>query len=171
MYECRFQLAALQITFLCKMHTTNDVRKSLVTLPDTLSEAYNQIYDAVLAQKGSACQIALNAFRWIKCSYEPLRSETLLDAIMAEVSSSGEFSQAHGGTIQANDLLKLCQNLLILDEKLNVFRFAHLSVDEFLENKLPNVDSHTYVAEVCLSLLCTPHGWDKFDRRDRKSVV
>src|SRR5258705_213866 len=119
MYECRFQLAALQITFLCKMHTTDDVRKSLVTLPDTLSEAYNRIYDAVLAQKGSACQIALNAFRWIQCSYEPLRSETLLDAIMAEVSSSGEFSHAHGGTIQANDLLKLCQNLLILDEKLN----------------------------------------------------
>ena len=60
----------------------------MVALPDTLSEAYNQIYDAVLAQNGGAYQIALNAFRWIKCSYEPLKSETLLNAIIAEVGRS-----------------------------------------------------------------------------------
>jgi hypothetical protein len=58
--------------------------------------------------------------------------ETLLDAITGEVGRSGEFSGKAG--INANNLLKICQNLLILDECLNVFRFAHLSVEEYLES-------------------------------------
>jgi len=100
-------------------------------------------------------------FRWTQCSYEPLRSETLLDAITIEVNGSEEYSRKD--TIKTNDILEACQNLLILDERLNVFRFAHLSVDEYLEIQLPKVNSHTEIAKVCLSLLCTPGSWDSGD--------
>ena len=160
----RFQLAALQIDFICEMPTPNDVRRGLETLPDTLKDAYGEIYKRILAQKGSAPRLALGAFRWIRCSYEPLCSETLLDAITVEIASSdqGEFSRKD--TITVNGLLKACQNLLIFDKQLNVFRFAHLSVDEYLEKKLPKVDSHSEIAIVCLSLLCTPGSWDTYDK-------
>jgi ankyrin repeat protein len=144
------------------MPTQNDVRQSLKVLPDTLMEAYDKIYQRILAQKGSARQLALSAFRWIQSSYEPLRSETLLDAITVEIGCSGEFSR--NNTVNANNLLKVCQNLLILDETLNVFRLAHLSVDEYLETKLPKIASHTESAKVCLSLLCNPHYWNRYDR-------
>ena len=160
--NARFQLAALQIAFLCKMPTEYDVRHSLECLPDTLTHAYDEIYKRILAQKGSAPQLALNAFRWIQCSYEALRSETLLDAIAVEVGASGECS--HKSTIKADDMLRVCQNLLILDKRLNVFRFAHLSVDEYLMVKLPDIYSHAYVAKVCFSLLRSPHCWDRYDR-------
>ncbi|KAF8244871.1 hypothetical protein K440DRAFT_507130, partial [Wilcoxina mikolae CBS 423.85] len=43
-----FQLAALQITFLCQMGTEADVRSSLQALPDTLTEAYDEIYKRIL---------------------------------------------------------------------------------------------------------------------------
>jgi len=146
----RFQLAALQIIFLCDMATRNDVRSSLKTLPDTLTDAYDEIYQRIFSQKGSAPRLALNAFRWIQSSYEPLCAETLLDAITAEVARSGEFSH---DPVQANDLLKACQNLIIFDKRLNVFRFAHLSVDEYVRTRLHEVDSHAEIAKVCLSLL------------------
>ena len=161
MMNCRFQLAALQIDFICEMPTPDDVRRSLRVLPDTLKDAYGEIYKRILDQKGSAPRLALSAFRWIQCSYEPLCSETLLDAIAVEISDQGEFSRK--GTITVNGLLKVCQNLLVFDKQLNVFRFAHLSVDEYLETELRNSDSQTEIAKVCLSLLCTPTSWKTYD--------
>ncbi|KAI5796206.1 hypothetical protein FPQ18DRAFT_423767 [Pyronema domesticum] len=154
-----FQLAALQITFLCQFRTEGNVKDNLQTLPDTLTTAYDDIYKRIISQKGDAPQLALNAFRWIQCSYEPLWAETLLDTITVEVGRSGEFSRK--APIKANDLLTTCQNLLILDERLNVFRFAHLSVEEYLETKpeLSKASSHTEIAKGCLSLFCTPGSW------------
>jgi len=114
------------------MTTESEVRNGLRHLPDTLRDAYQQIYKLILAQPPGARRKALNAFRWIKYSCEPVRSETLLDAVSVDVSRAGEFSHE---PIQPNVLLKACQNLIILDKSLNVFRFAHLSVDEFFENE------------------------------------
>jgi len=141
------------------MATQKDVACCLETLPETLTKAYDEIYKRICAQKGTFPRLALNAFRWLQCSYEPLRTETLLDAITAEIDDSGTFSHY---TIQPNDLLKACQNLLIMDEALNVFRFAHLSVDEYMQRKLCRIDSQAEIAKVCLSLLCSP-AWDGYD--------
>ena len=116
------------------MRTLNDVREGLKALPDTLMDAYGEIYKRILDQKGSAPRLALAAFRWVQCSCEPLCSETLLDAIMAEIGEQGEFTRKD--TITANCLLDACQNLLLFDKQLNVFRFAHLSVDEYFEGEL-----------------------------------
>jgi len=143
------------------MPTEQDVRHSLERLPDTLTRAYDEIYTRILAQEGSAPQLALNAFRWIQSSYEPLQSKALLDAITVEVDGTRGFS--HNDTIKANVLLKVCQNFVIWDKRLNVFRFAHLSVDEYLDSKLRKVDSHTEIAKACLSLLCTPDSWNDYD--------
>ncbi|KAF8427089.1 hypothetical protein EV426DRAFT_640949, partial [Tirmania nivea] len=46
-----------------------------------LQKIYEEIYKGILIQEGRAPEIALNAFRWIQCSKEPLSSETLLDAV------------------------------------------------------------------------------------------
>ncbi|KAF8422204.1 hypothetical protein EV426DRAFT_512093, partial [Tirmania nivea] len=128
-----FQLAALQVSFLCEMQSESDIKRNLTTLPDTLKDIYNELYNGILTQKGTAPRIALNAFRWIQCSKEPLSSETLLDAVTVEVDTAGEFSQI--GPARVKQLLTICRNLIILDKKLNTFRFAHLSVDEYLETK------------------------------------
>ena len=158
----RFQLAALQIAFICEMPTEIDVRRGLGELPDSLKDAYGEIYKRILDQNGSAPRLALRAFRWIQCSYQPLRSETLLDAISVEIGDQGEFSRKE--TIAINTLLRICQNLLIFDKQLNVFRFAHLSVGEYLGTRLRKDDSHGEIAKVCLSLLCTPSSWGDYDQ-------
>ncbi|KAI5810798.1 hypothetical protein BZA77DRAFT_161382 [Pyronema omphalodes] len=161
-----FQLAALHITSLRQAFTAGDVRRGLQTLPGTLTAAYNDIYHSI--QRLHSSRLALSAFRWIQCSYEPLRTSTLLDAITVEVGRPGEFSRTE--PINANSLLKLCQNLLVLDERLDVFRFAHLSVQEYLETRpeLSRATSHTEIAEGCLSLLCTPSSWDDYEEVEIK---
>ena len=144
------------------MDHPDDVRDSLKVLPETLTDAYGEIYNRIRKQNRRASQLALNAFRWVQCSHEPLRSETLLDAVTAEVDGSGLFP--HKCTaVGTNDLLKVCQNLLILDERLNVFRFAHLSVEEYLETQQIKVDSHTEIAKVCLSLVCSSRSWADYN--------
>ena len=135
-----------------------------MVLPETLTGAYGEIYNRIQKQGRRGSQLALNAFRWVQCSYEPLRSETLLDAVTVEVDGSGEFS-CKPTALRATDLLKVCQNLLILDERLNVFRFAHRSVEEYLETRLLRVDSHTEIAKVCLSLVCSSRSWIDYDIR------
>ena len=65
--NCRFQLAALQIDFICEMPTPDDIRRSLEALPDTLKDAYGEIYKRILDQSGSAPRLALGAFRGIQC--------------------------------------------------------------------------------------------------------
>jgi len=140
----------------------DDIRDSLKVLPETLTDAYGEIYNRIRKQTPRASQLALNAFRWVQCSYEPLRSETLLDAVTVEVGKSGEFSR-NCTALRATDLLKACQNLLILDERLNVFRFAHLSVEEFIKTQQLGVDSHTEIAKICLSLVCSSRSWTDYD--------
>ena len=104
------------------MLTPHDVEHGLEEIPDTLKDAYDEIYKRILDQNGSAPRLALRAFRWIQCSYEPLCTETLLDAIRVEIGDQGEFSPNRKDTITVNGLLKACQNLLIFDKRLNVFR-------------------------------------------------
>jgi len=149
------------------MPTEFDIRTSLKDLPDTLRKAYNEIYQCILAQKKSAPQLALNAFRWVKYSYEPLASKTLLDAVSAQISISGEY--VHERLIDTDTILKVCQNLLIFDKRLDTFRFAHLSVEEFLEAKmeeegLTEASCHTNIAKTCLSLLCSPTYFEKYEQ-------
>src|SRR5690606_15663657 len=107
--------------------------------------------EIILRQPGSASEIARNSFCWIGSSYKPLESDVILDAVMASVSDTGEWSHRGGLTIKA--LLTACQNFIIFDKNLEVFRFAHLSVVEYLESKQPTSQTHLELAKVCLSML------------------
>ena len=59
--------------------------------------------------------------------------------------------------MSAEDLLDLCSSFVVRDTGLDIFRFAHLSVREFLETKSdyePDMN-HALVAELCLRCLST----------------
>jgi hypothetical protein len=69
-------------------------------------------------------------------------------------------------------VLKVCRNLLVVDtildhgqETTTLCRFAHLSVQEFLESRdgdvqMTKLDAHCLIAKVCLSSLLHPISWD-----------
>jgi ankyrin repeat protein len=68
---------------------------------------------------------ALKALQWILCVERPLSCGDLVQAI----------DEATETTLTTSDIVDLCNNLVVIDVELNVFRFAHLSVREYLESR------------------------------------
>ncbi len=87
------------------------------------------------------------------CQREPLDTGTFLLAL--------PFCVEERRTISSEALLDLCANFLILDTDLNVFRFAHLSVREFLEQKegFDPASNHAIAAQCCLQYLFDVTPW------------
>ena len=124
---------SLQIENLCdsqRMKIEADVQEELGRLPRSLNDAYQVIYQQIerLGRNGRA--IAEKTFQWLLCARRPLSSSELIIA----VTSNGGESKEHAA-VSARNILDLCFNLVVLDQSLDVFRFAHLSVAEFLGKK------------------------------------
>lgn len=81
------------------------------------------------------------------CLQIPLRTRDFMLALCSCESAS----------LSAEQLLDLCSNFVVLDTGLDVFRFAHLSVREFLETKeeYEPDKNHALIAEMCLRYLST----------------
>ncbi|KAL8835809.1 MAG: hypothetical protein Q9176_006690 [Flavoplaca citrina] len=124
-----FLWAHLQIQSLCdpeRMIVASDVEDALQRLPTTLIALYSNILDRIdrIAPHGQF--LATKILSWILCARIPL-DQKILTQMLQPSGSENPFP--------AQDVLGLCCNLLVLDNSLNVFRFAHASVREFLESQ------------------------------------
>ncbi|KAK7555364.1 hypothetical protein IWX91DRAFT_324041 [Phyllosticta citricarpa] len=132
----RFRWASLQIQNICnqqRFKLESDVREELGKLPTSLKESYAVIYEQILNSGPHSKRLAQEVFSWIICQREPLTFDVFFAAIFAghQVEES----------IKISDVLNVCCNLVVQDERLGVFRFAHLSVLEFLSNLTQNSPS------------------------------
>lgn len=95
--------------------------------------------------------LADRAFKWVAYAREPLTSETLLSAILLD-SETTTLEVSHA--ITESQLLHLCNNLLVIDSREEVWRFSHLSVREYFELNHWGLESgHFHAASVCLKSL------------------
>ena len=87
------------------------------------------------------------AFKLLMCQQEQLDTENFLVAL--------QFCRKERTPISSETLLDLCANFVILDSELDVFRFAHLSVREFLEKKegFDAASNNAITAESCFRFL------------------
>ena len=111
------------------------------------------------------------------CLREPLKTKSFLLAL--------EYYGEESTSITTEVLLDLCANFVVLDTELDVFRFAHLSVREFLERKkeFDAASWHAVAAECCLRYLLkvkpryevsTEDGWmteDEDDQNDQHRAI
>ena len=94
-----------------------------------------------------ARNVALQAFSWLLCIHQALSPSCFVAAItMANPAGQLELTLA--------ELVDVCCNLIVLDSKLNVVRFAHVSMQEFLETKseLRLNHVHRVAAMSCLNI-------------------
>lgn len=115
-------------------------------MPRTLEGVYQEILANIEDRDTVADrEMARNAFIWLLCAQEQLRSSVFL----AMVSKTKDGSTP---TISRENLLELCNNLVLFDETLDAFRFSHLSVREFLEGEhaYQITTAHALAAEQCL---------------------
>ena len=157
--EYRFRWVSLQLEALCALNTDSDIFDRLGRLPRKLAALYLETYNDMMVHNYEAGQkLIWNTFRWLMCMQRKLKSRNFLAAISQQVSKVPQ-------TFTRYQLLDLCRNFVIYDEDLDIFRFAHLSVQEFLET-LPQSSlavSHSLAAECCLaSMMSRTESLSKF---------
>lgn len=114
--------------------------------PQKLLELYDETYYRSLKSRAEEEQTLINnALRMLLCLQVPLRTADFIFALCS----------CEDASLAPEDLVDLCSSFVTIDTELNIFRFAHLSVREFLETKddYEPDRNHALVAELCLRYL------------------
>ena len=145
----RFRWVSLQLQFLRTLKRADTIWKRLGELPKDLRDIYDDIYRVKIESVEERGSITKNAFNLLLSLQTPLKHEEFLQAL--------SFCGDDKTDVSAEDLLDFGCNFLVLDAELDVFRFAHLSVREYLDTRSeygPEC-SHALAAQFCLRHLCT----------------
>lgn len=132
----RFQWAALHIDDLLEIESNKDTLKWLNSLPKGLEAAYDRIYHSI-EEKGDRWLIYANrAFMWLMFSSTPIPLEIL--CILVCQDAGDEFNPE--AKLSRASLLSFCRNCIKVDwiDGIQSCRFAHLSVQEYLEHRRLN---------------------------------
>ncbi|KAL8925653.1 MAG: hypothetical protein Q9208_003336 [Pyrenodesmia sp. 3 TL-2023] len=119
---------------------------------DTLDQLYSEILQSIHNAESLSRKIATYAFSLLLCLHEPLSPASFLTA----VSFADGKDEA---VLQLPQLLRICFNLITVDTKMDVLRFAHTTVQEYLEaqDDFSLTKTEGIVATICLNTyLYTP---------------
>ncbi|KAJ6102335.1 Galactose oxidase/kelch beta-propeller [Penicillium sp. IBT 16267x] len=158
-----FRWAQMQLQSLRWIRTEKDIRKALSEIPRPLSELYERLHQRTLENTRETDEILFkNTLKWMLCARSVLEWKDFSQAITC-------FVDIEADEIDEEFLLDLLNNFVTCEtnqEGIRSFRFAHLSVREFLENKLEycTESSNTYGAEVCLLKLISASGYPEAGR-------
>ena len=139
------------------MHLDADVENAVQRLStDTLQARYAEILENINNDGPAARKIINRAFSWLLCSYEAHSPSSFLSAVS---------NICYGSTERLGDISSMttiCRGLVVIDTKLNVVRFMHSSLEEFLatQAEFSLYKCHTIVAEACLSICMRGFGVD-----------
>lgn len=147
----------LQIKNLCdndRFHIPADIRAELGKLPKGLKETYSKIFHKISAYPDRSKLITMRALKWVMCAQRPLSPAELIMAISVDLDTN----LLQPLPLDKETILRCCNNLVIWDRELDVVRFAHRSVQEFLEETFFKItEAHVMAAETCLRVLCLPN--------------
>lgn len=162
---CRFRWVHLQVQRL-KNYTSHDAVKSWAsTLPSTLAEAYDQLFDDMRKHNEYDVALAERAIKWVRCSMLPLRSEVLLEAIRYSLDGS---SVVQKDKQTEQQILTLCRDLLTIDPDKQVWVLPHASVAEYFEQKgIARSECDLFVSRISLQLLMDFKGPPKISTGDK----
>ena len=141
-----FRWAGLQLELLCTLKLDQDIKAKLGRIPPKLEQLYQEIYEKNLLKYASEVgqSIIKNIMKWLLCAQRPMKSSEFCTAVVLNIAPTEELTKEH--------VLDLCHNFVVFDDSLDVFRFAHLSVREFLEKQHEYMapSCHLLAAETCL---------------------
>jgi len=134
----------------------SDVRTRLGKPPKGLTGVYDEVIKSIKSQPGCNFNLAIPALKWMLVSRRPLKPGELVVAAELDPSIAVDYTAPSQELMLAvEQLIQCCEGLLILDKTLDVVRFSHLSVQEYLEwrNEIWDiglVDAQRFVSESCL---------------------
>lgn len=127
---CRFLWVSLQIENLCdsrRIKVEGDLVDELARLPRSLADMYSLLLENIsqIEQRGRA--IAKTVLKWLLCTKDASSRVT--------IGACSETTSTERGCLSIPDILDVCSTLVVYDEWLDRFQFAHLSIREFLETQ------------------------------------
>ncbi|KAL7270204.1 hypothetical protein RUND412_007099, partial [Rhizina undulata] len=135
------------------------VIEKLTSGADGMVERYLLGYmGKICGQSKESGILARRILKWIMCAQSPLAEAEIINAVSIEPLDFTGNQDLRGLNIQ--DLLDVCQNLIVMDSQLGVLRTAHFSVNEFLEHHFKMAEAHNHAAEICLTLMRRPKIYD-----------
>lgn len=143
---CRFRLVSLHIEALCnsqQIRSAEDVYQALGKLPKKLHDSYDHILSQIFNSEASTQELASRVIKWLWCAQTQLSTKRFINIVKSGPSNWSR-------TITVSDVLRACCNLVILDSEQDTFRFAHLSVREYLEKSWDVSSCHAWVFEQCI---------------------
>ena len=144
----RFRWVSLQLQNLCdprRIKVETDLLDELGRLPHTLKELYDRTYEEVLQSAKFSRTVGIRLLKWLLVAQRMLGTSEIL----AAVSTSEDGTSI---TLTPRDVLNTTCNLVVEDKALGCFRFAHLSVREYLDTRpeFSNEETHQLLVERCL---------------------
>lgn len=145
------------------MKFDKDIRARLGRLPSKLEQLYLEVYNELVSHEGEVGRcIVDNTLKWLLCARRTMCTSEFLSAV--SISLEEDVTKDH--------ILEMCHNFVLYDEQLDIFRFAHLSVREFLEMRpeFSQINCNTLAAKGCLLQLMASSdsfslGSDETDQR------
>ncbi|RPB06514.1 ankyrin [Morchella conica CCBAS932] len=155
-----FMWVNLQIDALCAAQTAEDVRSALSTMPETLNETYLQVMERIKAQDRNAHRVAKEILKWLLYAQEACTTGSVIQALAVEPEKKSLNKSGLSWTVLK--IMGICKNLVIHDKTLDIFRFAHFSVQEFLlsQAEYEKKSCNSYTAKICLTTLLYHHASD-----------
>src|SRR5947209_4422913 len=142
----RFLWASLQLKSLCDVTTDEAVQERLGRLPPKLEDLYSKLYEKLIKNSEDADrEVTIYALSWLLCAQRTLSSAEFLIAL-------SKTPRRRVNQLKKEHVLKICSNMIVFDSVLDTFRFAHLSVREFLEKRLEYTSAavNALAAKTCL---------------------
>ncbi|KAH8594471.1 hypothetical protein B0O99DRAFT_687700 [Bisporella sp. PMI_857] len=131
-----FRWVAASIQTLCALDYEIDVRDALGRLPSDLNDVYAIIMTQINEGRTVTKTLAKKALHWLLCAQQPLCTKEFIYVL----SCNGPDLVLEDNTITKEYILDMCCNLVKYDAELDVIRFIHLSVREYLESKHPEFE-------------------------------
>ena len=157
---CRFLWVSLQIDNLCdsrRIKVEGDLVDELARLPRNLADMYARILENIARIKRRGRTVAETVLKWLMCTQDA-RSHVAI----AAASEKGSTEHRH---LSIPDILDVCSTLVVYDKALDRFRFAHLSIREFLESQpgyTPSEANRSFVERSLQTLMSNQSPEDPF---------
>ena len=139
--------------------TIKKKREALTKLPPHLEGAFEEVLTRIDSKDEARKKLAYDAFKWVLYAVRPMTVVELLEALSVQVGST---SIDPDNRCNAKELFQCCAGLIVTEN--HTVRFAHYSVQQWLQSKLPET-SNIFLASICLTYLC----FDEFSRDVVKS--
>ena len=149
----RFLWVSLQIESLCdsrRIKIEGDLVDELARLPRSLAGMYSLTLENISQIEERGRTLAEAVLRWLLCTEDA--------GINVTIEACFKTTSAGRKELFIADILDVCSTLVVYDEVSYTFRFAHLSVREFLESQPGYTlsEANMTFAERSLQLLVSP---------------